>query len=129
MSAGKYSFVIEQGATLSFELQYKDGTGAPISLAGYSGKMQIRPTVASSEIYLTLSSSINTDGTGLNFSGSNGQTPVVSGSIGVYIASTTSSLLNFDQAVYDLEIYSSANPPVVTRLIEGNIKLSREVTR
>jgi hypothetical protein len=129
MSAGKYSFVIEQGATLSFELQYRDSTGTPISLSGYNGRMQIRPTVASSEVYLTLSSSLNADGTGLNFSGSNGQTPVASGSIGVYIASTTSSLLNFDQAVYDLEIYSSATPPVVTRLIEGNIKLSKEVTR
>jgi hypothetical protein len=129
MSAGKYSFVIEQGATLSFELQYKDGTNTPISLSGYSGRMQIRPTVDSSEVYLTLSSSLNPDGTGLNFSGSNGTTPPTSGSIGVYISSTTSSLLSFNQAVYDLEIYSSATPPVVTRLIEGNIRLSKEVTR
>jgi len=129
MSAGKYSFVIEQGATLSFELQYKDGTGTPISLSGYSGRMQIRPTVTSPEIYLTLSSSLNSDGTGLNFSGSNGITPPASGSIGVYISSTTSSLLDFGQAVYDLEIYSNATPPVVTRLIEGNIRLSKEVTR
>jgi hypothetical protein len=129
MSAGKYSFVIEQGATLSFELQYKDSNNTPISLAGYSGRMQIRPTVASSEVYLTLSSSLNPDGTGLNFSGSNGITPPTSGSIGIYISSTTSSLLDFNQAVYDLEIYSSATPPVVTRLIEGNIRLSKEVTR
>jgi len=129
MSAGKYSFIIEQGATLSFELQYKDGTGQPISLSGYSGRMQIRPTVDSSEVYLTLSSSLNPDKTGLNFSGSNGTTPPTSGSIGVYISSTTSSLLSFNQAVYDLEIYSSATPPVVTRLIEGNIRLSKEVTR
>lgn len=129
MSAGKYSFVIEQGATLSFELQYKDGTNTPISLSGYSGRMQIRPTVDSSEVYLTLSSSLNPDGTGLNFSGSNGTTPPTSGSIGVYISSPTSSLLSFNQAVYDLEIYSSATPPVVTRLIEGNIRLSKEVTR
>lgn len=129
MSAGKYSFVIEQGATLSFELQYKNGTNQPISLSGYSGRMQIRPTVGSSVVYLTLSSSLNSDGTGLNFSGSNGQTPITSGSIGVYIASTTSSLLDFGQAVYDLEIYTNATPPVVTRLIEGNIRLSKEVTR
>ena len=129
MSAGKYSFVIEQGATLSFELQYRDGNNTPISLSGYSGRMQIRPTVDSSEVYLTLSSSLNPDGTGLNFSGSNGAIPPASGSIGVYISSTTSSLLNFNQAVYDLEIYSNATPPVVTRLIEGNIRLSKEVTR
>lgn len=129
MSAGKYSFVIEQGATLSFELQYKDGANQPISLSGYNGRMQIRPTVGSSVVYLTLSSSLNPDGTGLNFSGSNGQMPITSGSIGVYIASTTSSLLDFGQAVYDLEIYTNATPPVVTRLIEGNIRLSKEVTR
>jgi hypothetical protein len=129
MSAGKYSFVIEQGATLSFELQYRDGNNTPISLSGYSGRMQIRPTVDSSEVYLTLSSSLNPDGTGLNFSGSNGAIPPASGSIGVYISSTTSSLLSFNQAVYDLEIYSNATPPVVTRLIEGNIRLSKEVTR
>jgi hypothetical protein len=129
MSAGKYSFVIEQGATLSFELQYRDGNNTPINLSGYSGRMQIRPTVDSSEVYLTLSSSLNPDGTGLNFSGSNGAIPPASGSIGVYISSTTSSLLSFNQAVYDLEIYSNATPPVVTRLIEGNIRLSKEVTR
>jgi hypothetical protein len=80
-------------------------------------------------VYLTLSSSLNPDGTGLNFSGSNWAIPPASGSIGVYISSTTSSLLSFNQAVYDLEIYSSATPPVVTRLIEGNIRLSKEVTR
>lgn len=129
MSAGKYSFIIEQGATLSFEIQYKDSNNTPISLSGYSGRMQIRPTVDSSQVYLTLSSSLNPDGTGLNFSGSNGATPPASGAIGIYISSTTSSLLDFNQAVYDLEIYSSATPPVVTRLIEGNIKLSKEVTR
>lgn len=129
MSAGKYSFIIEQGATLSFEIQYKDSNNTPISLAGYSGRMQIRPTVESSQVYLTLSSSLNPDGTGLNFSGSNGATPPASGAIGIYISSTTSSLLDFNQAVYDLEIYSSATPPVVTRLIEGNIRLSKEVTR
>lgn len=129
MSAGKYSFVIEQGSTLSFELQYKDSTGTPISLNNFSGRMQIRPSVESGQVLLTLSSSLNPDGTGLNFSGSNGQTAPSSGSIGVYISSTTSSLLSFTQAVYDLEIYSNASPPVVTRLIEGNVKLSREVTR
>jgi hypothetical protein len=130
MAAGKFSFTIEQGSTLSFELQYKDANGTPISLVGYTGRMQIRPTVDSNTIYLTLSSSLNSDGTGLNFSGSNGTTPPTSGSIGVYIASCTSSALNFDTAVYDLEIYSgSASCPYTLRLLEGQVKLSKEVTR
>jgi hypothetical protein len=72
MSAGKYSFVLEQGSTFDIEIQYKDTTGSAVDLSGYSGKMQIRPTIASETVYLTLSSSLNGDGTGLNFSGSNG---------------------------------------------------------
>jgi hypothetical protein len=92
--------------------------------------MQIRPSVTSPTVYLSLSSSLNPDGTGINFSGSNGSTTPTSGSIGIYISSCTSSMLNFDQAFYDLEIYTgSGNCPYVIRLLEGQVKLSREVTR
>ncbi len=126
MSAGKYSFVIEQGATFTIQLDYKDSSANPIDLSGYSGKMQIRPTVTSDIIYLTLSSSLSADGSGLNFSGSGGLNPPTSGTIGVIIAADTSNTLNFDQAVYDLEIYKQST---VTRLIEGQVKLSKQVTR
>lgn len=126
MSAGRYSFVIEQGATLNLELQYKDASGNPIDLTDYSGRMQIRPAVTSNTVYITLSSSLQPDGTGLNFSGSNGTTPPSSGSIGVYISAASSSALSFDQAVYDLEIYSGS---FVSRLLEGQVKLSLNVTR
>jgi len=129
MAAGKYSFVIEQGTTVNFEIQYKDSNNAPIDLTGYTARMQLRPTVESNTVYLTLSSSLNPDGTGLNMNGSNGTTPPSSGSIGIYIASCTSSLLSFDTAYYDLEIYSGSTCPVTTRVLEGQIKLSREVTR
>ena len=126
MAAGRYSFTIEQGATLNLELQYKDASGNPIDLTDYSGKMQIRPSVASSTAYITLSSSLNVDGTGLNFSGSNGTTPPSSGSIGVYISAASSSLLSFDTGVYDLEIASGS---FVSRILEGQVKLSLNVTR
>jgi len=126
MAAGRYSFVIEQGATLNLELQYKDSNGTPINLTDYSGRMQIRPSVTSTTVYITLSSSLDADGTGLNFSGSNGTTPPTSGSIGVYISAASSSALSFDQAVYDLEIYSGS---YVSRILEGQVKLSLNVTR
>jgi len=128
MAAGKYSFIIEQGSTLNFEVQYKDSTSTPINLSGYSGKMQIRSGFADSNptTYITLSSSLAPDGTGLNFSGSNGSTPLSSGSIGIYISAASSSAFTFDTAYYDLEITSGT---VVTRLLEGQIKLSKEVTR
>jgi hypothetical protein len=128
MAAGKYSFTIEQGATLDFELQYKDSAGAPISIAGYSGRMQIRSAYADSNptTYVILSSSLLPDGTGLNFSGSNGTTPRASGSIGVRLSAVSSSALTFTEAVYDLEIQSGS---YVVRLLEGKVKLSKEVTR
>jgi len=126
MPAGRYSFIIEQGATFTVELQYKDSNGVPIDLTGYSGRMQVRPNAASSTVYITLSSSLNPDGTGINFSGSNGSTPPTSGSIGLCISAASSSLLNFDIAAYDLEIYSGS---FVSRILEGQVKLSKEVTR
>lgn len=126
MSAGKLSFIIEQGATLDYELVYSDATGSAIDLTGYGGRMMIRPDKTSSTVYLSLSSSLQADGTGLNFSGSNGSTSPMSGSIGLFISAASSSLLNFDKGVYDLEIYSGS---YVTRILEGFVQLSREVTR
>jgi hypothetical protein len=131
MAAGRYSFIIEQGATTNFEIQYRDSSDNPVDLTHYSGRMQIASNYASfpnRTVYLTLSSSLNVDGTGLNFSGSNGSTPPTSGSIGIYISSCTSSLLSFNNAYYDLEIYSGSNCPYTVRLLEGQINLSNQVT-
>lgn len=128
MAAGKYHLIIEQGATLNLEIQYKDSAGVPVDLTGYSGKMQIRSDYADNNptTYITLSSSLAADGTGLNFSGSNGTTPPTSGSIGIYISAASSSVFTFDTAKYDLEIASGS---VVTRLLQGDVKLQKEVTR
>jgi len=125
MAAARYSFIVEQGATTNIQLKWEDASGS-INLSGYSGRMQIRPTVESSTVYLTLSSSLDVDGTGLNMSGSDGETPVQSGSIGIYISATKSAQLNFDTAYYDLEMMSGNE---VTRLLEGQVKLSKNVTR
>jgi hypothetical protein len=92
MAAGKYNIVIEQGTTYQVEIQYKDSNSLPIDLSGYNGRMQIRPSIDSTTVYVSLSSSLNADGSGLNFSGSNGTTSPKSGSIGIYISATSSSL-------------------------------------
>ena len=59
MAAGRYSFTIEQGATVNYTIIYKDSNGNPINLQDYSAKMQIRPYVGSPNVLLTLSSSLN----------------------------------------------------------------------
>ena len=128
MAAGKYNFTIEQGTTVKLELAYKDVSGSAIDLTGYSGRMQIRPDFADNTktSYIYLSSSLNADGTGLNFSGSNGTTTPASGTIGLFISAVSSSALKFDTAYYDIELESGS---IVTRLLQGTITLSREVTR
>ena len=129
MAAGKYSFTIEQGATTDFEIAYKDSASTPIDLTHYTARMQIKPSAGSDIVYLTLSSSLGTCGTGLNMSGSSGANPPTSGTIGIFISAISSSLLTFDQASYDLEIASGSGVcAVVTRLIEGKVKLTKEIT-
>lgn len=125
MAAARYSFTIEQGATTNIQITWQDESGS-VNLSGYGARMQMRPSATSETVYLSLSSSLQTDGTGLNMSGSDGETPVQSGSIGIYISAATSSLLNFDTAYYDLEMVSGNE---VTRLLEGQVKLSKNVTR
>jgi hypothetical protein len=126
MAAGKYSFIIEQGATTNLNVQWTNNSGSVVDLTGYQARMQIRPGIEASDVYISLSSSLQPDGTGLNLSGSNGETPVQSGSIGIYISAYSSSLLNFTEAFYDLEMINGIE---VTRLLEGKVRLSKNVTR
>jgi hypothetical protein len=122
MAAGKYSFTIEQGSTVDFTIIYKDSAGVPVNLSTYSSKMQIRDSYSSSIPIITLSSSLNSDGTGLNMDNA------ASGAIGIYISSCTSSMFTFYEAVYDLDIISGSDCPYVDRILEGKVRLSKEVT-
>jgi len=121
MRAGKYNITVEQGSTLDFKIIYEDSNGAPADLTGYSAKMQIRPDYAdlTNTNYLTLSSSLDPDGTGLII------TPL-SGSVNIYINATKTDLFTFDEALYDLELYTSGS---VLRLLEGKVKIKKSVTR
>ena len=127
MAAGKYNFVIEQGATTDFEIQYNDGNGNPIDLTNYNARMSIKSGIGGTT-YLNLSSSLGPCGTGLNLSGSSSAKPPTSGSIGIFISAVSSSALDFNEGVYDLEIYSGSNCEYVVRLLEGRVKLSKQIT-
>lgn len=127
MAAGIYNLTLEQGSTIDFQIQYKDSAGDPINLTGYDAAMQIRSNFADNNptTYITLSSSLEPDGTGLNMvSASNGY-------IGIFISACSSSALNFNNARYDLEIYSGSigGCPITTRILEGQVNLNKETTR
>jgi hypothetical protein len=126
MAAGRYSFIIEEGATLNLQIDWSDTNGNPIDLTGYHSRMQIRPTIESDVVILSLSSSFSEDGTGISLNGASGELPLSSGSLAIQISATTTEGLNFVDAYYDLEMVRG---DVVNRLLEGKVKLSKNVTR
>ncbi len=132
MAAGYYNFIIEQGSTLDYRVQYKDANNAPIDLTDYHAKMQIRNAPGGGTLYMTLSSSLKTCGTGINMTPTSASIvlPKSSGSFSIYLSAASSSLLNFDKAHYDLELISGSGACAqVIRVLQGRIKLSKEVTK
>lgn len=116
MPAANFDILIEQGATYDQEFVWKDSTGTGIDLTGYTARMQIRQ-VKTEAVIISLTTG---DGITLNYDGN--------GSIRVYISATdTSALLTCKQARYDLELQNIDG--TVTRLLQGNVTISGEVTR
>ncbi|MFN4894210.1 MAG: hypothetical protein ACK5HO_00315 [Pseudomonadota bacterium] len=114
MAAGLYDIIIEQGATFTLNATWKDSTGAPVNLTGYSARMQVRPSYESEEVLASLVSPTNiTLGGAL-------------GTIVATIAATDTQKLTMQEGVYDLELEIGG---VVTRLLQGKAIISWEVTR
>jgi len=115
MSAGKYNFTIEQGATFDELLIYKDDSGALVDLTGYSARMQVRVKITDAQTLISL-----TDTAGITLGGA-------TGTIHLFISDIDTAALPITNAVYDLELVDATG--VVTRLLEGAVSLSPEVTR
>jgi len=131
MAAGRYNFQIEQGSTVDFTINYTDSAGVAIDLTDYQARMDIRPSAGSDTLYATLSSSLQSDFTGINMTplSTAGLTlPKSSGSLRIYISAASSSAFDFKTAQYDLEVYSGSAPVTVTKLLIGQINLIKEVT-
>ena len=124
MAAGIYNFTIEQGTTFIRIFKYKDSNGNPIDLSNATSlRMQIRESVNSPTFIpggeftsasgaFTISSSVGSSSIKYQFT--------------LTIPASTSYLFSFDRAVYDIELDQNNT---TTRLLQGKIKLSKEVTR
>jgi hypothetical protein len=121
MAAGIYNFTIEQGATFTRQFKYKNSEGVGIDLTNYEVRMQIRKNIGASTPELSLTESTTPNGSILSV-GSGNDVNVIT----LTITAADTSTMSFDTAVYDLEIELLG---VVTRLLQGKIKLSKEVTR
>ena len=119
MAAGIYNFTIEQGATFTRTFKYKASDGTPIDLSSHTVRMQLRTSIGADNPIIWLTESATTNGSIITpQAGTNTFT--------IKITATDTAAMTFNTAVYDLEIEKNNN---VTRLLQGKIKLSKEVTR
>lgn len=116
MTAAVHNITIEQGATFQMNLLWKNSTGTPINLTGYTARMQVRQKYSSPTTLLSFSTS---DGS-IVLGG-------VLGTIAITGAATVTDDLVGKTGVYDLELVSAGG--IVTRLVQGSVYISPEVTR
>lgn len=111
--AEKYNINIDQGSTYNLQLEWKDENGTPIDLTGFTAKMQARYTKPTNPIAFELTTE-------------NGGIIIVDNKINLTVTATQTGALEIVGIIYDLELYNGLN---ITRLIEGNICVSKEVTK
>jgi hypothetical protein len=113
MPAAKLNLLVEQGATFSKRLVWRDKNKRPVNLTGYSAKMQVRSSASSDAVLFELSTA-------------NGRISLPgSGIIQLEIeADATETLV---AGVYDLKLYAPGGQEI--RLIEGKFAVSPGVTK
>ena len=116
MSATNYNTTIDQGANWFINFTYEDSTGVPINLSGYSAALQVRSEPSTATAVLSLS----TPSSGITITGATGL-------VAVTASAAQTGAIDAGNYVYDLEITSGAG--VVTRLVQGQIIVSPQVTR
>lgn len=117
MTAGIYNFTLDQGSQYTTTIVYEDPSGNPIDLTGYTAAMQLREQSASpNPATLTLTSA---PGGGIVI------TPLT-GTLDITMTTAQTGALDARFYVYDLELTLSG---VVTRIIQGQITVSAQVTK
>jgi hypothetical protein len=115
MAAGTLNFTIEQGATFNLLLTWEiDGT--PVNITNWTARLAARVDVEDSEVILSLTTSNG----GITLGGA-------AGTISLNQTATQTALLPAGTYVYDLELISAVG--AVTRLVQGELNISPEVTR
>jgi hypothetical protein len=113
-----YNTTIDQGANWYLTVTYQNPNGTAINITNYTAALQLRSLPSDPTAVLTLT----TQNGGITITGA-------TGTIAIQATATQTGLIDEGNYVYDLEIYSNSNPSVTTRLIQGQIVVSAEVTR
>ena len=116
MARNLFDLEIKQGETLSLVATWRDSANALVNLTGYTARAQGRATYDASSTLFSLTSS-----SGITLGGA-------AGTITITLSATATAALSApQQGVWDLELVSGSG--VVTRLLEGDLRILPEATR
>lgn len=113
--ASEVNFTLDQGSTFTQTLIYKDSEGNPVDLTNYTARSKARASLESNVIIWNL-----TNGNGITLGGATGEITLT------ISAADTADYEPGAVYVYDLELI---NGTTITRLIQGQVTVSGEVTR
>lgn len=116
MTAATENLLIDQGADWFVNFTYQDSTGVAINLTGYTAAMQLR----SEPTDLTAALSLSSPSSGITITGATGL-------VAIHATATQTGNIGAGVYYYDLEITSPTS--VVTRLVQGQVTVSAQVTR
>jgi hypothetical protein len=117
--AGTYNITCNQGATFHRTITWTDSARDPYDIGNYTARMHVRTTANAASTIVELTTE--------NGRITLGNTTATKGQVNLLIAANTTANLTAGLYVYDLELVS--NTGVVDRILEGNFKVSAEVTR
>jgi hypothetical protein len=115
MAATKYNISVEQGATYIQQITLKDATtGVVRNLTGWTGRAMVRAAFDDTVPLATFA--VATGG--------------IAGTITLTLTSVQTAAFDFETALYDVEIVQDGtSPEFVERILQGNVFLSKEVTK
>jgi len=113
--AGQYNITLDQGATYSQLVTWKNSSGTLIDLTGWTARMQVRPLVKSATSLIELT----TENGRISLGGA-------AGTITLTISATDTDDLPVGTYRYDLELVDGST---VERLLMGSFTVRGEATR
>ena len=116
MTAGLHDITIEQGSNFKRTFTWKDSNAAPVNVTGYTAKLNIKGKKSDTTALYS------TDQAGHIVLGGS------AGTITINVPAATTDALDFNWGVWDIELTDTNTPGQVTRLLEGKVKLNKQVT-
>lgn len=108
--ADEYDLDLDQGSKYQLIIRVLQ-----TSLAGLSARMKIRPDKASSSELADWSTYLVVD--------------TANGLVTLTLPADITSAYAWDRGRYDIEVYNPSDATVVYRILQGHVRLDREVTR